>query len=85
VVDGVKARLDIRIQHPPVTEGAEVVDLGDSVVRAPPGPEPIRDRLKIGLEDRFQDQLQCCLDDAVGDGRDGDFILPLLQSWLGIC
>jgi hypothetical protein len=31
VADGVKARLDIRFQNPPVTQGAEVVDLGQSV------------------------------------------------------
>jgi hypothetical protein len=31
VADGVKARLDIRFQNPPVTQGAEVVDVGQSV------------------------------------------------------
>lgn len=58
VVDGVKARLDIRIQHPAVTLGAEQVDLGDRVVCAPLGPEPVGDRLEVGLEDRFQHQFQ---------------------------
>jgi hypothetical protein len=44
--------------------------LGDSVVRAPPGPEPVGDRFEVGLEDRFQDQFQCRLHDPVSDGRD---------------
>jgi DDE family transposase len=41
VVDTVKARLDIRVQHPSVTGGGQMMDLGDSVVRAPVRPEPI--------------------------------------------
>ena len=63
----VETRLDVRIQHPPVAPGAEVLNLGDRVVRPPPGPEPVRDRLEIGLEDRLQHQLQRRLDDPVGD------------------
>jgi hypothetical protein len=69
VVDPVKARLDIRIQHPAVSLGAEQVDLSDRVVRAPLGPEPIGDRHEVGLEDRFQHQLQRALHDPVGDRR----------------
>ncbi len=84
VVDGVKARLDVRIQHPAVTLGAEVVDLGDRVVCAPLGPEPVGDRLEVGLEDGFQHQFQRRLHHPVGHGRDGVFILPLLQSGFGV-
>jgi DNA invertase Pin-like site-specific DNA recombinase len=69
MVDGVKARLDIRIQHPAVALGAEVVDLGDRVVCAPLGPEPVGDQLEVGLEDRFQHQFQRRLDDPVGHRR----------------
>ncbi len=54
VVDGVKARLDVRVQHPPVTGGGQMMDLGDGVVRAPVRPEPIRARPEIGLEDGFR-------------------------------
>ena len=70
VVDGVEARLDVRVQHPPVAPGAEQVDLGDRVLGPPPGPEPVGDRLEVGLEDRFQHQLQRRLHHPVGDGRD---------------
>jgi len=68
-VGGVKARLDVRVQHPAVTLGAEMVDLGDRVVSAPLGPEPIGDRLEVGLEDRFQHSFQRRLDDPVGHRR----------------
>ena len=61
----VKGRLDVRVQHPPVTPGAEVVNLGDRVVCPPAGPEPIRARQEIRLEDWFQDQFQRRLDDPV--------------------
>lgn len=67
VVDPVEARLDIRVQHPPVAPGAEHMDLSDRVVRPPPGPESVRDRQKVGLEDRFQYELQRRLDHPVGD------------------
>jgi hypothetical protein len=46
-----------------------VVDLGDRVVGAPLGPEPVGDRLEAGLEDRFQHQLERRLDDPVRDRR----------------
>ena len=52
------------------------MDLGDRVLSTPPGPEPVRARLKVRLEDRLQHQLQRGLDHPVSDGRDGDFILP---------
>jgi len=67
VVNRVKARLDIRVQHPPVTLGAVVVDLGDRVVGPSPGPETVGDRHEVGLEDRLQHQLQRSLDYPVGD------------------
>ena len=67
--NSVKAGLDIRVQHPAVTLGAEQVYLGDRVVGPPLGPEPLGDRYEIGLEDGFQHQLQRCLHDPVGDGR----------------
>ena len=70
VVDRVEARLDVRVQHPPITLGAEQMDLGDRVVCAPLGPEPVGDRLKVGLEDGFQHQFQRRLDNPVGHRRD---------------
>jgi len=46
-----------------------VVDLGDRVVLAAAGAEPVRERLEIRLEDWFEHQLQGRLDHAVGHGR----------------
>jgi hypothetical protein len=54
MINPVKARLDISIQHPLIALGAEVVDLSDCVLGSPPRPEPIGDRLEVGLEDWFQ-------------------------------
>jgi hypothetical protein len=59
------------------------VDLGDRVLSPAPGAEAVTDRLEIRLEDRLQDQHQRGLHQPVHRGRDGDFILPLLQSHLG--
>ena len=72
VVDGVEARLDIRVQHPLVALGAEQVDLGDRVVRPPPGPEPVRDRHEVSLKDGFQHQFQRRLHHPVSNGRDAE-------------
>ncbi len=76
VVDRVKARLDIRIQHPAIPLGAVLVYLGDCVVGSPHRPEPIGDRHEVGLEDRFQHQLQRSLNHPIGHG--GDAKLPQL-------
>ena len=45
-----------------------MVDLSDRVMRPPIGPEPIRARLEVRLENRLQHQFQSGLDDPVGDG-----------------
>ena len=42
-----------------------MVHLSDRVVRPPVQPEPVGDRQKVGLEDRFQHQLQRRLDDPI--------------------
>lgn len=67
VIDLVEARRDVRIQHPPVTVGAHMLDLGNRVLGPSPRPEPIRDRQKVGLEDGLQHQFERGLDDPVGD------------------
>lgn len=48
-------------------EDAPLRRAGESVLGPPLGPEPVGDRLEVGLEDRFQHQFQRCLDDPVGD------------------
>ncbi|AGQ33650.1 hypothetical protein L766_00400 [Mycobacterium tuberculosis TRS9] len=53
VVDAVKARLDISVEHPAILLGAEQVNLSDRVVRASRGPKPVGDRLEVGLKDGF--------------------------------
>lgn len=57
MVDPVKARLDVCIKYPSVSLDAEQVNLGDRVVCPPLGPKTVRDRLKVGLENRFQYQF----------------------------
>jgi hypothetical protein len=67
MINPVKAGLDISIQHPLIALGAEMMNLSDCVLGSPPRPEPVGDRLEVGLEDRFQHQLQRRLDDPVRD------------------
>jgi hypothetical protein len=50
--------------------GAERVYLGDRVMGPPVRPETVGDRLKIGLEDGFQHQLQRGLDHPIRNGGD---------------
>jgi hypothetical protein len=66
----VTARLDVGPDHPLIAAGGEVVHLGDRVLRPASGPEPVGARLKVGLEDRLQNQLEGGLNDAIGHGRD---------------
>jgi hypothetical protein len=83
MVDGVKARLDVSIEHPAVAVGAELVDLGDRVVCSPHRPEPIRDRHEVGLEDRLQHQLQRRLDNPIRNRRDPEAADLPGPTWLG--
>jgi hypothetical protein len=70
VVDPVKARLDVGLDHPLICAGSEVVHLGDRVLRPASRSEPVGARLEVGLEDRLQHQLKGGLNDAIGHGRD---------------
>jgi site-specific DNA recombinase len=58
---------DVGLQHPVVPLGAEELDLGDRVVCAPVGAEPVRARLEIRLEDGFKHCLQAGLDHPIRD------------------
>ena len=53
--------------------GAVLVYLSDRVVGSPHRPEPVGDRHEVGLEDRFQHQLQRRLDHPIGHGRNAEF------------
>jgi site-specific DNA recombinase len=70
VVDVVETPFDVCVQHPPVPTGGVVMDLGDRVVGSPLGPEPVRDRHEVGLEDRLQHHPERLLHHPVGHGRD---------------
>ena len=65
----VKARLDIGVQHPAITLGAEPLNLRDRVMGPPIGSETVRDRHEIGLENGFQHQLHRGLDHPIRDRR----------------
>jgi hypothetical protein len=70
VVELIETRLDVSLHDPLIRAGREVLHLGDRVLRPASRPEPIRARLKIDLEDRFQHQLDRCLNDPITDCRD---------------
>ena len=61
-----------------------MVDLGDRVLSAASGTEPIRAGLEVCLPDRLQHQLQGGLHHPVPHGRHGGFKLHLLQERLGL-
>jgi site-specific DNA recombinase len=82
VADGVKARLDVVLQHPLIGAAGEVVDLGDGVMRAPAWPEPVGARQKVRLPDRFQDQLERGLHHTIPHGGDAQ-PAPLAAAGLG--
>jgi len=63
--------------------GAEPVNVGDRVVRPPLRPEPIGDRHEVGLEDRFQHELQRRLDHPVGDGGNAELAQLSRTAGLG--
>ena len=63
----VKARRDVGLHDPLIRAAREVLHLGDRVLCPASGPKPIRTRLKIDLEDRFQHQLHGRLHDPVTD------------------
>ena len=87
VADPVERRCQVRVEYPPAGRAGalgNLVDGLDRVVAAAARPKAIRPR----LEPRFPLRLQCTghprLLHAVGDHRDGRFILPLLQPRVGM-
>ena len=59
------------------------MNLSDCVLSPPSRPKPIRDRLKVGLEDGFQHQLQRRLDNPT-DHRNSESPNPSRPARLGI-
>ena len=72
MVDLVKARRDVRLEHPFVIPigRSEMVDLGDRVLGSPLRAKAIAAWLEVRLEDRLEHQLQGRLHDPVTRGRD---------------
>src|SRR5436305_13002683 len=67
--NGVEIRLQISIYHPVATEVNPLVDLSQGLVRVLPRPEAIREILEARLEQRFDDDLHCCLHDTICNDR----------------
>jgi hypothetical protein len=67
-----KQFFDVSLDHPLVTSGRvdEVPHFFDGVLCSAPGPETVRGRSEIGLEDRLQHQRH--LHDPVGEGGDAE-------------
>src|SRR6266536_2946825 len=68
--DFVEAGGDVALQHPLIRVGGQMVDLGDRVLGATSGAEPIATGLKVRLPDRLQHQLERGLHHAIPHGRD---------------
>src|SRR6266581_7055790 len=77
----VEAGRDIRFQHPRIRAGSQEVDLGNGVLGAPFGAEPVRTRVKLRLKNRLDHQLQQGLNDPVTSGSDTKH--SELSVWLG--
>jgi len=61
--------------------GCQKVDLGDGVLGAAPGAEPVGARVEVRLEDRLQHQLERGLDHPIPDGRDPQPALLAAGLW----
>jgi hypothetical protein len=79
--DLVEARRDVPLNHPLIGAAGEQVDLGDGVLGAASGTEPIRAGLEVRLQDRLQHQLQGGLHHPVPHGRDAEPALVAARLW----
>jgi len=72
VMDAPETVLDVSLDHPLITSGRvdEVPHLFDGILCSAPGPEAVRGRTEVGLEDRFQHEHQRHLHDPVGESGD---------------
>ena len=90
MIDPVERRCQVRVEHPPPSRARAIAALGcledslDRVMAAAAGPEAIRPRLEPRLPLWLQRIGRPRLLRAVGDDRDGRFILPLLQPRVGM-
>ena len=80
--DGVEERPDVQIDHP-VRPPAPLAAGRDRIQRGLARPVAVGVRVEHRFHLRLQVKPGYRLGDPVGYGRDGDFILPLLQSHLG--
>ena len=76
VIDAAEVVPDVGVEHVVRTRGPELPHRLQSARRAPPGPEAVRARKKVRLEDRLQHQLRRHLHHSVPDRRDAQ--RPLL-------
>jgi hypothetical protein len=72
VMDRPETILDIAFNYPLITAGwvDEAPRFLDRVLRPAPGPESVRGRAKVRLEDRLEHERGRHLDDPVAQGRD---------------
>ncbi len=72
MVDAVKCRCQVRVQHPPASRVRTLdrpVDRSDRVLAATPGPKAIRPRLEVCLPLGLQRVDHTCLQHAINDHR----------------
>lgn len=87
MIDSVECGGQIRVQRPHTLTCRAASGHKDGlnrVLAAAAGPKPIGSGFEPGLPLRFQCTDGQGLKRPIGDDRDGDFILPLLQSRVGI-
>jgi hypothetical protein len=69
VIDRVEVALDIGINNPPAAHQCRI-DFPSRLRCTSLWSKPVRLILKVGLEDRFDDDFACLLDDSIPNRRD---------------
>jgi hypothetical protein len=70
VRDRLKARGDVRLDHPPLAPPRLINEDLEGVVRRAPGPKPERTRQEVRLEDRLEHDPRRGLHDTIANRRD---------------
>ena len=79
MIDGAEEIADVCVEHVVESAFCFLADLLQRLRRRAAGAKPVRAIAEFDLEDRFQDQLRCCLYDTVAYRRNPE------RSFLSVC